>query len=289
MTYDPVSHDVVLVGGARIAGARLVADRLLVGPGRRAPARSGSSGSTTTCIPPAMRSQPIAPLPVTRTATLAARRSSRPAAASPTPPNAATWLWNGSDWSKARGLDAGGRLRRAGTSRPIPCPGRALLLAAAAAHRRSRTRRSRSPRSRARVQTTVTNGATAQPGCPCRTRRPSHSWTWTGHAVEGDQAAAERRRSVDMFGSPVIDGRGHRHSSRSSGVTSWPSRHAGAPCPTCTAGTPDAVDGRRLLHRHASASGTAPPGSRHQAYHEWSAALQAASSSATRRHTATLR
>jgi hypothetical protein len=99
MAYDPVSHDLVLVGGQfeTGSGAGGTVSCSAVGSSGSGSA-SGSTGSTV-AVPPITAVPAGTPMPTSTAST--------PIAVGPAcgvdVENAATWLWNGSDWSKASG------------------------------------------------------------------------------------------------------------------------------------------------------------------------------------------
>ena len=97
-TYDPVSHDVVLVGGQQLANHAPIACS-----GGSGSSSSGSGGSTTTFIPPGNPIPAIAPSPSATSKAAQGSPVTSPGCATLISPNAATWLWNGNDWSKALG------------------------------------------------------------------------------------------------------------------------------------------------------------------------------------------
>ena len=104
MAYDPVSHDLVLVGGVRVQGSPFDGGVACSSVGSSGSgSASGSSGSTSngsaTFIPPANAIPAIAPAPNGSVAT----SPPVPSCSVDAMQNTATWLWNGSDWSKAAG------------------------------------------------------------------------------------------------------------------------------------------------------------------------------------------
>ena len=198
MAYDPVSHDLVLTGGARIQGSPFdggVACSSVGSSGAASGSGSGSSGSTSTgtatFIPPSKAIPAIAPVPTgTSGAATAGSNATGIADCSVTDmQNTATWLWNGSDWSKA-----------AGTSPAVgygdwsiatdPVTGHVLLVApqpfiaepgvAAPA-----------PEIACPVQVNG-NLHVVEPGCPFYPA-PEPTWTWNGHVWTALKAPAGGR------------------------------------------------------------------------------------------------
>ncbi|HEY6469814.1 MAG TPA: kelch repeat-containing protein [Candidatus Dormibacteraeota bacterium] len=231
MTYDPVSHDVLLVGGQHLTGSPL---------GGVACASSGSSGSgssssvsgSTGWIPPAGAQPADAPAPggnvsVPLIATGCGFSDSA---------NTATWLWNGSDWTKA-----------AGTTPPIgfgewslatdPVSGKAVLLAGDTLVAQPDSPIAE-PAIACPMQANDTNGATGTP-CPVfPIQRPNQSWVWTGHAWQVIKSTPSTT-AVGFFGSRVI----------ADAVTGHLAMFGNAflpvtasPCPTCRTSVPIAND-----------------------------------------------
>jgi hypothetical protein len=98
MAYDPLSHDVLLVGGQQLATPDSGSVACSGGSGSSS---SGSTGSTGISVPPDEPIPAVAPAP---SASANARQGTAAAASgcdSVVAPDAATWMWNGSDWSKA--------------------------------------------------------------------------------------------------------------------------------------------------------------------------------------------
>jgi hypothetical protein len=192
MTYDPVSHDVLLVGGQEF-------ERSNNGPvacsGGSSSGSSGSSRSTTTFIPPANPVPAIAPVP---SAKAKASQGTSAGCTSVIAPNAATWLWNGSDWSRASGLTPDGVFGSGGLATD-PVSGRVVLLprgpfaepAAGVAQ----------PAIACPLQSTATPDA--QPKCPWPITIPA-AWTWNGHQWNV-MASNVTTSSLDAFGSSIID------------------------------------------------------------------------------------
>src|SRR5450755_554991 len=108
MTYDPITHDLLLVGGQRLETSNIGSPVTCSGGGSGSSSgssgSSGSGGSTTTFLPPRApipdSAKPagtpvpdIAPDPGTTVSGSGASTG----CAIPDPSNNATWLWNGSD------------------------------------------------------------------------------------------------------------------------------------------------------------------------------------------------
>lgn len=175
MAYDPVSHDIVLVGGRQSSVSNS-------GP-IACPAVSGSSGYSGSTGSSGSKTSLPAILPAC--ATIAS-------------PAAVTWLWNGSDWSKASGPTPDAVFGN-GTLATDPVSGRAVLLA-------------RGP---------FAEPAVAEPGFACPLLSPTSaknsngepecpllpiatpSWTWDGHAWQ--QLPESASTPVDgLIGSAII-------------------------------------------------------------------------------------
>ncbi len=231
MTYDPVSRDLVLVGGARITGAPL--GGTVCGSTGSSGAGSSSSGSTK-LIPPIGAQPADAPVPGGNVSTPIVSTGCAFSDAA----NAATWIWNATDWSRAGGPTPSigyGQWNLA----TDPVSGRALLLADQTLIAQPYTPVAQ-PGIACPVQTTVTNGATGTPGCPyLPIRRPNQNWMWTGHAWQVLKGTPSTP-SVDMFGSRVITD-ALTGQLAIFGSAFLPA--TGAPCPNCKTGTPVPVDG----------------------------------------------
>jgi len=240
MTFDPVSHDLVLVGGERLQKVPLAGGVVCTSTGSSGSgSAAGSTGSTgsgsTRWIPPTNAAPANAP---------------QPAGAHDTPmivpncvfsrgENSATWLWNGNDWSKGSGstpsVGFGGW-----TLATDPISGKALLFAPqpfiAQPYAPATT-----PAIACPVLTTPTNGTIARPACP-RFPIPNTTWMWTGHSWKGLKTASNT--SIEVFGRSVID---DAVSGRLASFTSSFPLLPGLPakCPACGAGVPIPVDQAR--------------------------------------------
>jgi Galactose oxidase, central domain len=228
MTYDPVSHDLLLVGGQRLTG---------VTPGGAVCESTGSSGSSSSgsvkWIPPS-----------------GVQPADAPAAGSNLniPPlistgcgfsvaNSVTWVWNGSDWTKAGGTTPAigyGEWNLA----TDPVSARALLLADQALVAQPDAPIAE-PSIACPMQTTVTNGATTTSPCPVfPIQTTNHSYLWTGHAWQVIKGTPHLP-AVNVFGSQVI----------SDTVTGQLAIFGNeivpatvTTCPTCGTGTPIPID-----------------------------------------------
>jgi hypothetical protein len=234
MTYDPVSHDILLVGGDRLAATPL---------GSAVCESIGSSGSSSSGsikgIPPAVAHPADVPAPggnlgIPLIATGCGDSDGV---------NSATWLWNGSTWTKAGGTTpviGFGEWNLA----TDPVSGRALLLA-------DQTLVAQPdapiavPAIACPLQTTITNGATDTSPCPpFPIQNRNQSWMWTGHAWQLIKGAPSTSL-IDMFGSRVVTdavtGRLAVFGSALLPVTTCPTCKTGSPMPndalTCCTGT----------------------------------------------------
>ena len=205
MAYDPVTHDVLLVGAQQAAGSN---HGPMVCSGGSGSSSSGSSGSGTILIPPVNAVTAGTPTP-SATGTGKKPTPAKPIPAKPIPmtppdcgtiisPSAATWLWNGSDWSKASGstpLVAFG----SGSLATDPVSGRAVLL-------------TRGPFAEPAL------GA-AQPAIACPTQNAAMpdghltcpwpvtyapAWMWNGHQWNV-MASNTNTSSFDLVGSSIVD------------------------------------------------------------------------------------
>jgi hypothetical protein len=230
MTYDPVSHDVVLVGGERLSEGPL-AGTSCSSPGSSGSASaSGSGGSGTTWIPPTnAKAAAAVPDGILTTPLIAT------GCGFPDSQNASTWLWNGSDWTKASGTTPA--VSFGGWNLVTdPVSGRALLLAAEPWVAEPDVPIAQ-PAIACPMQTTVTNGDT-QPGCPVFpiARR---SYAWTGHGWETMTAGLSATVSGFIGSSVIVDGVTGRLSVFSGGglIPETP-----VECPTCTGKVPRPID-----------------------------------------------
>jgi hypothetical protein len=196
MAYDPVSHDVVLVGGQQIEGASHGPIACSAGSG------SASSGHATTILPPGASIPAIAPAPAATPVPSGAAKPGRTIPMVPpdcgifVSPGAVTWLWNGSNWSKASVLAPfevfGGR-----TLVTDPVSGRVVLL-------------SRGPfaepalgAAQPAIACPLQAGATpdAQPTCP-GFPMTARAWTWDGHLWKALPSSTD---TFDFVGAAIVD------------------------------------------------------------------------------------
>jgi hypothetical protein len=194
MAYDPVSHDVLLVGSQEPAGVELpIACSSGSGSGS-----SGSSSSKTATVPPGAPIPDIAPIPSATGKAKAPTTVISSACGTSLAPRAATWLWNGSDWSKSAGttpLVAFG----SGTLALDPVAGHVVLLARGPFAEPAVN--AAQPAMACPLQSAATpNG---QPMCPfIPTVAPA--WTWTGHEWK-ELTPAAGTSAFDLIGTSIID------------------------------------------------------------------------------------
>lgn len=192
-TYDPVTHDVVLVGGQQLANHGPIACS-----GGSGSSSSGSGGSTTTFIPPGTPIPAIAPAPSATSNVTQGTPVTSPGCATLISPSAVTWLWNGSDWSKAPGSTPYIVFGSAALATD-PVSGRVVLLprgpfavpALGAAE----------PAIACPMQSTAMPDA--QPKCPWP-MPDVPAWTWNGHAWKV-MTTGSRTASFELFSSSIVD------------------------------------------------------------------------------------
>jgi hypothetical protein len=191
MTYDPVTHDLLLVGSRHYEG-------LKPGPiacsGGSGSSSAGSSGSGTVIVPP------VNPLPAIAPAATAKPRltpSVSPSCGTVVSPSAVTWLWNGSDWSNAS------------ASTPFVFYGSEALATDPVSNRVVLLARGPFPEpmlgaAQPAIACPVQRGTpTAQPSCPF----PFHvtpGWTWNGHSWKA-MASGVSTSSFGWSGSSIVD------------------------------------------------------------------------------------
>jgi Galactose oxidase, central domain len=229
MTFDPVSHDLVLVGAEPFKALPLTGHACpITGSG----SVSGSAGSTgtgsgsTVSIPPGIAQPANAPQP---DGSLTSPRM-LPGCGISGGENSATWLWNGSDWSRASvstpSVGFGGW-----TLATDPISGRALLLATQPFIEPMLP--VVQPDIACPVGTTVTGGAHAQPGCPVFPLTNT-TWMWTGHTWKALKTSPNTS-SIDMIGRSVVDDAvTGRLAIFGSGFSPYPALPVN--CPTCRTG-----------------------------------------------------
>jgi len=229
MAYDPVRHDVVLVGDQE-QGA--IANHVpVVCSSGSGSSSSGSAGSTTTFIPPRNPIPAIAPAPAVTPAPTSTAKASGPVnvglpdCATIVSPVAVTWVWNGSDWSKAAGSTPD-LVFGTGSLATDPVAGRVVLLP-------------RGPfavpalgEAQAAIACPVQSPATphAQPKCPWPwpvTNPPA--WMWNGHQWK-EMASNAATTSYAFFNSPIVDDAVSGKLATFGGNVALP---APAPCSVC--------------------------------------------------------
>ncbi len=224
MTFDPVSRDLVLVGGRHLSGP-------IPGPIACAGSGSSSSGSATTVMPPGNPVPAIAPAPK---ATANARQTPPlvpPACGTLVAPTAVTWLWNGSDWSKATGSTPfeffGG-----GTLATDPVSNRVVLLA------RGPFPEPMLGAAQSAIACPLPRGpATVQPACPLPFR-VSPGWTWNGHTWTA-MGSSVGTSSFGLLGSSIVDDAVSGRLAAFGGDFVMPApAPAPAPCPDCLSRPP---------------------------------------------------
>ena len=269
MTYDPVSHDVLLVGGQHLTGSPLARS-----PARR-PARPDRSSSSVLRrdrrrLDPADQRAAGRSRRAPAVGT-SAFRSLRPAADSPTARTRRPGCGTAATGPRppARRPPSSSA---SGTWRPIRCPVRPCC---------SRATRwvaqpdapIAEPAIACPMQATDTHGATGTP-CPVfPIQRPNQSWTVERPGVAGDQEHAEHHRSriLRFVGSSPTPSPGICAMFGNAFLAPTPApraRPAGQGVTRSPTMRPPAAPGSR------SASGTAQPGSRRSHVHEWPDAFQ---------------
>jgi hypothetical protein len=193
MTYDPVTHDVILVGTSEPSGIELPI-ACSSGSGSASSGASSAAGG----VPPGAALPDIAPVPG---ATSAARHSTPDDSSScgtSLAPKAATWLWNGSDWSKFTGstplVEFG-----SGTLATDPVAGRVVLLT------RGPFAEPAVGASQPALACPLQSAATpeGQPMCPFLPV-VALAWTWTGHEWK-EMTPAAGTSAFDLVGASIID------------------------------------------------------------------------------------
>jgi hypothetical protein len=228
MTYDPVTHDLLLVGGQRLEISNIGSAVACSGGGSGSSSGSSGSGgaSTSTFVPPVAPIPDVAIPPGASIPDLAPVPGDKGTSSGATsgcdiqdPSNTATWLWNGSDWSKAPGTTPfagfGG-----GILATDPVKGRVVLLGAGGLFAE--------PDIACPMVGVATTGD--QAACPPYPISPPRSWTWDGTAWK---AITVRQADIGFgIGSPVVlDAVSGKLAMFSGGVNPT----TPAPCPTCGA------------------------------------------------------
>jgi hypothetical protein len=195
MAYDPVSHDVLLVGGQQLATPDSGSVACSGGSGSSS---SGSTGSTGISVPPNEPIPAIAPAP----SESANARQGTAAAASGcdavVSPDAATWLWNGSDWSKAA-VSTPFVVFGSGAIATDPVSGRVVLL--------PRGPFAEPALGEAEPAIACPMQSPADPGAQPNCSGPifaDPAWTWNGHEwnVMAPNLSAS---SYELFRSSIVD------------------------------------------------------------------------------------
>lgn len=199
MTYDPVTHDVLLVGAQQVEGSNQAPIACWGGSGSSSGSSgSGSSRSTTTLIPPVDAASAGTPAPTASGASRTPMPTAPPGCGTIFSPIAATWLWNGSDWSKAQ-ASTPFVVFGSGSLATDPVSGRAVLLtkgpfvepALGAAQTAIACP----------MQTTATPDA--HPTCPWPVPA-APAWMWNGHQWK-TMASNTNTSSFDLVGSSIVD------------------------------------------------------------------------------------
>jgi hypothetical protein len=188
MTYDPVSGDVLLVGSEEAAVSNGGPIACSAGSG------SSSSGSTTIFVPPAQAVPAIAPLPTTTAGP--GSTSTSPACPTVLATGAVTWLWSGSDWSKASGTTPFA-VFDTGALATDPVSGRVVLLP------RGPFAEPDGIAEPAIACPMQAPGSDVQPSCPM----PGISttpWTWNGHLWK-KMATSIDPGALKTFNSAIVD------------------------------------------------------------------------------------
>ncbi|MGA8633346.1 MAG: hypothetical protein WB805_00650 [Candidatus Dormiibacterota bacterium] len=193
MTYDPVSHDVLLIGDPQFESVGPIA--CSAGSGT---ASSGSVGSNTTVVPPVGAIPADAPLPSPTGNAGHGTVGTPPICATVVSQGPATWLWNGSDWSKASATPPSIGFGNSALATD-PVSGRVVLLprgpfavpALGAAE----------PAIACPIQNPASHPV--RPTCPWPFA-PIAAWTWNGHQWK-TMATSVNTQSFELFNSSIVD------------------------------------------------------------------------------------
>jgi hypothetical protein len=200
MAYDPISRDLVLVGG-QIETGTIFNGPVACSSGSSGSA-SGHSDSSTGVIPPADAQPAATPRPSSRPST--------PIVVGPScgvtgAENAATWLWDGSNWSQAAGSTPSIGFGAA-TLATDPLSGRVTLLAA------ERFEVPDAPVAEPDIACPIPvpvspNGkpVIAEPNCPVFFPPAQSDWTWNGRAWIAHSISAKDDLPLGAIGSPIVD------------------------------------------------------------------------------------
>jgi hypothetical protein len=245
MTFDPVSRDVVLVGAEPFLESPLNghgcvstgssgSGSVIGSTGTGGAAGSTGTGSTG-WIPPTHAVPADAPA---STGNLSSPIIA-PGCVVSGGANSATWLWNGSDWSKASGatpsVGFGGW-----TLATDPVSGKALLLATQPAIEPMMPAQ---PSIACPAPKVVPSGMIAPPACPFFPIANT-TWMWTGHSWRALPASPSTPSNA-IFGRPVVtDAVSGRLAAFGSVFYPYPIPYPALPanCPTCSVGVPVPVD-----------------------------------------------
>ncbi len=195
MAYDPVSHDVLLIGGQQLATPN---DGSVACSGGSGSASSGSTGSTGISVPPNEPIPAIAPAP---SSTAKAGQGTAAAASgcdSVVSPGAVTWMWNGSDWSKPA-ASTPSVVFGGGAMATDPVSQRVVLLP------RGPFAEPALGAAEPAIACPMPSGA--DPGAQPRCSLPilaAPAWTWNGHEWKV-MAPNLSESSYEMFSSSIVD------------------------------------------------------------------------------------
>ncbi|HEV3274082.1 MAG TPA: kelch repeat-containing protein [Candidatus Dormibacteraeota bacterium] len=200
MTYDPVTHDVLLVGAQQVEASNHAPIACWGGSGSSSSGSSGSgsSGSRTILIPPVHAASAGTPAPIASGASRTPTPTAPPGCGSIFSPIAATWLWNGSGWSKAPAATPF-VVFGSGSLATDPVSDRAVLL----------TRGPFAEPALGAVQPAIAcsipNAAMpgTHPSCPLPVP-VAPAWMWNGHQWKV-MASSSNTSSFDLVGSSIVE------------------------------------------------------------------------------------
>jgi hypothetical protein len=200
MAYDPITRDLVLVGGHLETGA--ISNGPIACSSGSSGSASGHSGSSTGVIAPSDAQPAATPQPSGKPSTPVVVVPSCPV---PDIENTATWLWNGSDWSKSAASTPSIGFGDA-TLATDPVSGRVTLLAA------ERFAVPDAPVVQPDIACPIPvpispNGkpVIAEPNCPVFLPPAQSDWTWNGHAWIAHTLPAKDDLPLGAIGSPIVD------------------------------------------------------------------------------------
>jgi hypothetical protein len=192
MTYDPATHDVILVGTAEPSGIELP---IACSSGSGS---SGSSSSKTAVLPPGAPIPDIAPVPSATANATGTSTVTSSACGTSLAPKSATWLWDGSNWSKFAGSTPLSEFGST-TLATDPVAGRVVLFSRGAFAEPAVS--TAAPALACPLQSKATPAG--QPECPFFPTS-ALAWAWTGHAwTEIGISGTESAFSYD--GASIID------------------------------------------------------------------------------------